>query len=275
MVLESLLSVSKAEKKPWETFFLGILYASFGILLSLWIFKSESSMIMVLLTVIATLPLIYKTFNYEEKKDILVKDEKKLIKEHAKALKFLMYLFFGFIVAYSMWFVFLPSDITETLFRVQLTTINQINAKISGTAAFTEGILIQIFANNLKVLMFTILFAFFYGAGTIFILIWNATVIAAAIGNFARTKFAETFGSYFAIIPVAVARYMTHGFFEILAYFIGGLAGGIISVAIINHDIESESFRRIVKDSFALILLSIVILVMAALIEVFITPALF
>ena len=275
MVLESLLSVSKAEKKPWETFFLGILYASFGILLSLWIFKSEASMIMVLLTVVATIPLIYKTFKYEEKKDTIIKDERSLIREHGKALKFLMYLFFGFIVAYSIWFVFLPTNITETLFRVQLTTINQINSRISGTASLTEGILFQIFSNNLKVLMFTILFAFFYGAGTIFILTWNATVIAAAIGNFARTKFAETFGSYFAIIPVAVARYMTHGFFEILAYFIGGLAGGIISVAIINHDIESESFRRIVKDSFALILLSLAMLILAALIEVFITPALF
>ena len=68
---------------------------------------------------------------------------------------------------------------------------------------------------------------------------------------------------------------MTHGFFEILAYFIGGLAGGIISVAIINHDVRSPKFRIILKDSFDLILIAIAILIIAAFIEVFITPAIY
>ena len=81
--------------------------------------------------------------------------------------------------------------------------------------------------------------------------------------------------SYFAILPISIARYMTHGTFEILAYFMGGLAGGIISVAIINHDIRSRHFRRIVTDSFDLIFIAIVLLIVAALIEVFITPIFF
>ena len=68
---------------------------------------------------------------------------------------------------------------------------------------------------------------------------------------------------------------MTHGFFEILAYFIGGLAGGIISVAVINHNVDSDKFVHILKDSIDLFLLAIIMLVFAALIEVFITPVFF
>jgi len=273
MVLESLIFPEKAEHNPGELFFLGALYASVGILLALWIFKSEASMIMVLLTVIACMPLVYKTFKREEYKDRFINEERKLLREHGKALKFLMYLFFGFIVAYALWLIFLPNDASSSLFRVQLETINQINSKATGNVV-TNNVFFAILFNNLNVLFFAILFAFFYGAGAIFILTWNASVVGAAIGEFAKNKL-STFGSYFISVPVAIGRYMTHGVLEILAYFVGGLAGGIISAAIINHDINSNRFKIIMKNSMDLIIISIILLVLAAFVEVFITPLIF
>ena len=68
---------------------------------------------------------------------------------------------------------------------------------------------------------------------------------------------------------------MTHGVFEVLAYFVGGLAGGIISVAIINEHFKGEYTKRILKDSFQLMLLALIMLVIAGLVEVYITPLLF
>jgi len=273
MVLEDLIYPNKAENKPWRMFFIGFLYASIAAILSLWVFRSQASMIMVLLTVVACIPLIYKTFKYEEYKDMNSSSEKELLHEHWKALSYLMYLFFGFILSYSIFFIFLPQQTAEGLFSIQIQTINQINAKIT-SGSILDGYLLKIFFNNFKVLLFTVLFAFFYGAGAIFILTWNASVIGAAIGDFARQKI-SAYSSYFTMLPLAVGRYMTHGFFEILAYFIGGLAGGIISVAIINHDVQSSKFRRILKDSFDLILIAIAILILAAFIEVFITPIIY
>src|SRR3989338_9144108 len=248
MVLESLIGPKKAEKKPYWLLFYGLLYASFGILLALWVFKSQASMVMVFLTVLACIPLMYRTFRYEEKKDMRNLRERVLIKEHGRALAFLMFMFLGFIIA-------------------------NINGNITGHN-YGIGTLIQIFSNNLKVLLFCILFAFFYGAGTLFILTWNASVIGAAIGTFVHNKLAD-FGSYFVVIPVALMRYMTHGVFEIAAYFIAGLAGGIISVAVINHDVDSKKFRHVLIDSLDLLLLSIGVLIFAALVEVLVTPALF
>ena len=273
MVLEDLIYPNKAERRPWEMFFFGLIYATIGAVLALWIFRSQASMIMVLLTVVACIPLIYKTFKYEEYKDTQTSDERLLLKEHWHALSFLMYLFFGFIIAYAIFFIFLPQPTTEGLFNVQMATINQINAKITG-GSIAEGVLFKIFFNNFKVLLFTILFAVFYGAGTIFILTWNASVIGAAIGDFVKQKVSEHIG-YFTVLPLAVGRYMTHGFFEILAYFVGGLAGGIISVAIINKDTQNEKFKIILKDSFDLFLIAIAILIIAAFIEVFVTPLIY
>lgn len=281
MVLESLITPTNAERKPKEVFLYGLLTASIAIILSLWIFKEQATLVMVFLTVTACVPFMYMTIKYEEGKDLIISKEKALIKEHGKAIKAFVYLFMGFVVAYSLWFIFLPSDITSSLFNVQLTTINQINSKISGdviqptmTSAVNQGIFLQIFANNIKVLIFCIIFAFFYGAGAIFILTWNASVIAAAIGTFVRSRM-TSIAHYFVLYPVSLLRYMTHGIFEIMAYFIAGLGGGIISIAVINHQLGTKKFLRVLVDSLDLIIISVVILVIAALIEVYVTPLFF
>ena len=273
MVLESLITPKNAERNPKEVFFYGILAASIAIILSLWIFREQSSLVMVFLTVITCVPLMYMTIKYEEEKDLRIEKERTLIKEHGKALKAFIALFLGFIVAYSLWFIFLPSETTSTLFNIQVSTINQINTNISGNA-IRSGIFFSILANNFKVLLFCIIFAFFYGAGAIFILTWNASVIGTAIGAFVRNQISGI-GSYFALYPIAIMRYMTHGTFEILAYFIAGLGGGIISVAVINHQIGTKRFGRVVVDSMSLIILSLIVLVIAALVEVYITPLFF
>jgi len=282
MVIESLINPKKAEGRPWETFFLGFLYASIAVFLSLWIFQDYSSLVMVFLTVFASIPLVYVLIAIEEKKDTTDVSEKFLLKEHSKALAVLMFLFLGYTVAFSLWFVVLPESTVSTMFNVQLETIKSINAGVTSFSA-GSGFVMQIFSNNIKVMIFCIMFAFLFGAGAIFILTWNASVISAAIGTFVRNNvanYAETAGlgkltGYFHIGSLGLMRYMIHGIPEILAYFAAGLAGGIISIAVIRHDFGTKKFNKILYDSIDLIVISILILFIAAMIEVFITPILF
>ena len=298
MVLEALTTPQRAEKKPWDLFFIGMIYASVGLFLAIWVFKEEASIVMVLLTVVACVPLIYNTLRLEEEKDTLIDKERTLMKEHGRALSFFMFMFVGFCVAFSLAYIFLPASIVDAAFQAQTNTIKSINSQISGeavsSAAISGGTIegsaiggatlyIQIFLNNFKVMLFCIFFAFFYGAGSIFILAWNASVISAAIGTFFRIHISEyptslgfvKVASYFNIYSLSLMRYFIHGLPEILAYFIGGLAGGIISVAVIRHDFGTQTFRRIVRDAFDLFLLGVIVLVVAAGIEVYITPLLF
>ena len=131
--------------------------------------------------------------------------------------------------------------------------------------------------------MFCLFFSFFYGVGAIFILTWNASVISAAIGDFVRVRIADIASSvgavnafnYFHIFSLGLLRYFIHGIPEIAAYFVGGLAGGVISVAMINHDIETDRFKIIMMDALDLALIAVAILFIAALMEVFITPLFF
>ncbi len=274
MVLESLINPIKAEREPWEMLFIGMIYSSLAIIISHYIFREDASLIMIFLTSFAAVPLIYGAIKIEEKKDILYEDEKFLIKEHGKALSFFMFLFLGFVISFLVWFIFLPSDTTSILFKTQLRDLRRIEmVSYATTGNFTNlfTTLSKIFFNNVKVMIFSLLFSLCYGFGAIFILTWNASIIATAIGNFIR----NATGGYLALVSVGLVRYMIHGIPEIMAYFMAALAGGIISVAVIRHDFGSEKFRHIMIDSLDLIIGSLVLLFIAALLEVFVTPLLF
>ena len=282
MVLESVLNPFTAAKRPWELLIAGIFYGSAALFLSIWIFEEYASLVMVFLTVMACIPLFYKTLRSEEAKDLLIKSESKLIKEHGKAIMLLVLLFIGLTIAFSFWYVVLPAETSSGVFKIQTQTISSLNQQVTGSMA-KFNLLNRIFLNNIKVLIFCILFSFIYGSGAIFILSWNASVIGAAAGNFIRTHLAQYAGAvgfskvaaYFYASSLSVLRYSLHGIPEISAYFVAGLAGGILSVAIINRDFGTKSFERILLDSSDLILIAVFILFLAAMMEVFVTPLFF
>lgn len=116
-------------------------------------------------------------------------------------------------------------------------------------------------------MIFTLILSLIFGAGAIFVLAWNASVIAAAIGIFTSYRISE--------IPLGIARYMIHGFPEIAAYFITALAGGIFGVGVIRNGIKSKRFLHVVENVVILLFIAIVIILIAALIEVYFTPILF
>lgn len=282
MVLESLVSPKFAESRPSLLIFIGFLYATIGLFLSLWIFEEYASLVMIFLTSIACIPLIYNTIKYEEGKSLVYQAEKKLLFEHSKAISFLLYLFVGAAISYTIWYLILPVSTASTAFSAQTQTIISLNQKLTGNVTQFD-ILGRIFMNNVKVLVFCIIFSFIYCSGAIFILMWNASVIGVAIGNFIRTNVAKLLtdpgvsqvGSYMYVVSLTVLRYAVHGIPEILAYVIAGLAGGIVSVAIIKHDFSTKNFERIVLDASDMILISIAVLFFAAMVEVYITPMFF
>ena len=279
MVLESLINPFVLKKKPWEMFFAGFFYSIVALFISYLVFQEISGILMVFLIVIATLPILYTTIKQEEQIDLKYKKEWNMLKEHSHVLTFLIFLFLGITVALVLCYVFLPEAITKIIFSLQNKAIHEVNANIVGRIT-SLGLFKKIFLNNLKVLFFCLAFAFIYGTGAIFILTWNASVIAAAIGGLIKTKLSQTasliglsaISSYFSIAAFSFFRYMTHGIFEISAYFVVGLAGSIVSVAVIKHDLDND---KVVFDGTELIVLSIALLVIASLIEVFVTPKFF
>lgn len=282
MVIESIITPSKAKRHPLWVLFIGILFAVLGLLFSLWIFEGQASIVMVLLVVLMAVPLMYALMFVEEEEDVRLPDEKSILKEHAKTLGFLSLLFLGLVIGFTLLYVFLPGGVVENVFSAQHEAINIVNENISGSVTSVSSFL-GILGNNFKVLVFCVFFAFFFGAGAIFILSWNASVIAAAIGHYIREGLASvagavgmgTIASYFHIFASGFLRYLVHGIFEIGAYFVGGLAGGILSVALLRHGFRSKEFTKVLHDVAILFGISLLILIFAGIVEVGITPLLF
>jgi len=284
-MLESIINPKSAEKGPWKMLFIGIIYGSLSILLVSWFFAKDvvlseySGMIVVTFCVMFSLPYMYYIIKREEKEDEQVEGLLSVWKVHKDAIYAFMWLFLGFVIAFSFWYLILQDT---NLFNAQIQTYCMINnpgniencvasysfeQKMISGAATREMRFLSIIENNVYVMIFTLIFSLIFGAGAIFILAWNASVISAAIGIFTRHQISG--------IPLGIARYMIHGFPEIAAYFITALAGGIFGVGVIRNGVRNKKFLRIVENVVILLFIAIVILVVAALIEVYFTPLLF
>ncbi len=283
-MLETLIKPKEAEKGPWKMFFIGLIYASLSLLLVHWFFPNDplaNGMTVVAFCVMFSLPFMYYMIKREEKQDEEIEGLRHVWKVHSDAIYAFMWLFLGFVIAFSFWHVVLQNS---NLLNFQIETYCRINSPgdiekcvslytLTGkaaeiTSASTKGArFLSIIENNIFVMIFTLIFSLLFGAGAIFVLIWNASVIAAAIGIFTQYQVSE--------IPLGISRYMIHGFPEIAAYFITALAGGIFGVGAIRNGIKNKRFLRVVENVIIMLFIAIVILIVAALIEVYFTPLLF
>ena len=279
MVLESLFNPFAVKRKPWEMFVAGVLYSLIGLFLAYISFRDYAGLLLVFIIVMAAIPLVYTAIKNEEEIDMHVKGEWKILKEHSKVLIFLMYFFIGVVIGLTLAYVFLPSSMVTEIFSIQSQAMVDVQGNVQGGITLF-GLFQGIFVNNMKVLLFCLVFSFLFGAGAIFILTWNASVGAVAIGNMIKTNLATVASevgsvnmfNYLSIGTFSFMRFMFHGLVEIAAYFIAGIAGSIISIAVIKHNIQEES---VLYDSVNLILLSVGVLFVAALMEVYITPVFF
>jgi uncharacterized membrane protein SpoIIM required for sporulation len=286
-MLEAIIRPKSAEKNPWKMFFVGLVYASLSLLLVHWFFEGDrvlsqaSGMIVIAFCVMFSLPFMYYMIRREEKQDEEIEGFLSVWKVHSDAIFAFMFLFLGFVIAFSFWNIVLQNP---NLLNFQVETYCQINSPsdingcvekysmesfLNPTGQATGKFMrfLSILENNVYVMIFTLIFSLVFGAGAIFVLAWNASVIAAAIGVFTKYNIRD--------IPIGLGRYMIHGFPEIAAYFITALAGGIFGVGIVRHGFQNKRFGRVLGNVFILLFIALLVLVLAAIMEVYFTPIFF
>jgi uncharacterized membrane protein SpoIIM required for sporulation len=294
MVLEMIMTSRNATLNNWwKLLSIGAIYATLGILLAAWVFPQYASMVMVFLTVLAMAYLMHeiilKEEEYDEESGHVPYD---IFVHHGQTLTVFMVLFFGMLIAYTFWYAVLPFSNTiesgvfanldiRTVFEAQNDTVQRITGRLftGAVIGLEEGLdwFMTILINNLGVLFFSFLFGLFYGYGAIFVLTWNASVIAAAAGSQFKQALAGGLVWYDKVLVFFSSwlAYMPHGVFEILGYFVGALAAGILGAGISRKVWrDSEKLNRVLADFVFFSVLSVLIIVVAAVIEVWITPGL-
>ncbi len=298
MVLEAIISAEEVERHPLDMFFLGFGTATLGLWLAYYIFPKEASNWFLFLTAFALEPLLLRLFYLEEEEEITI-HHPTIWQRNKDVIMDYLFLFFGMVIAFSFWFAILPQELTNIMFQNQIDEVLRIQnlrtvvtGGVIGTGAIvasqagpsfsalldTKGGMLQfIMVNNLRLLFLFAAFSFIFGAGAILLLAWNAAVVGVAVGNLAREGISAAHisvkaAAYFKALPVSFLAFFVHGIFEILGYFIGAIAGGILSVAIIKKHYLNPRFRVLLLDVIILIIAATLLIVFGAFVEVYITP---
>ncbi len=282
MVLESIFEAEGLEHNPLEMALLSVAFVAVAVFAALTIgagFSPDAvSILAVALVALPSMPVILRLFERTEMRD---ENDKFLgshtLGRHAGILIVLALYFTALVLTFTVLYLILPVDQGSVVFAAQnreLTAISSISGRAIDFAVSTGAATAfldrfeYIFLHNLQVLVFVIILSAVYGAGAVMILSWNASVIGAFIGQFARTLVAHTPGvDLFSGASVGFLGLVPHGSFELLSYSAGALAGGILSAAIVNRHHREKIFLIILKDITKLAAWAVLFLAIGAAIE--------
>ena len=270
MVLESILRPKNAEKKPWHVFVIAVIYSFIAVFFANALFPEQSSVLAIALITIIFVPFFQRLFVYEEKTEKISARsmlEKNIISRHKGIIYVFSAFFIGIIVSMSFIYVFLP---VKDVFLLQESKLNEFSA--TGMAANT-GDFASYFYNNTQVMFLMFVLSAMLGAGAIFVLVWNASVIATYAGIFAQSLISKGMSSGAAFIlgvPASLGSIALHGIPEIAAYFFAGIAGGVLSVGILREKSKSKEFRIVFKDSLVFLGIAEILILAAAMLETFV-----
>ncbi|MBI4044771.1 MAG: hypothetical protein HY392_03620 [Candidatus Diapherotrites archaeon] len=289
MVLEELLTKKKAQRGPLIIIFLLFPISSISIWLVYHVFPSALSILPLAFITIAFAPLLHWLFITEALGEINAPGfAPSFITRHYPLMLFYIFLFLGIVASYALWFSVLPANeaacdfldsdgkcffpTREKVFEEQAQVFTAITGRsITGAAiGFNEcknvatrsipACFELIFFNNFWVLNLSIILSFLYGAGAVFIVSWNASVIGTFVGTEILEKSPQAGFERFI-------GYFPHGSFEVLGYFFGAIAGGILSAGIVLARKKRHALEIIIKDAASLLAIAYVFLVIGAIIE--------
>jgi len=263
MVLESIFPVKKVIRNPVEMFIFSMIITFASIYLADMIFPGVSTgKIITLFITVGMTPMIYGMFKEEEeveREQAEHKIHKKFLDRHDEAIWSFTFFFLGVFIAIFLVSILSPEEYVTSIFNDQLTEIERVTS-ISGSFNISN-ILNIIVMNNLRVMALSFVLSFLIGSGAVIILAWNASILALYLASFVRKGLITEF-------VVRTVALIPHAPIEILAYFLAGIAGGIISVGLIREKIFSKEFFLVFRDSLILLALAVIAVFLGAFIEV-------
>ncbi|MDO8655998.1 MAG: stage II sporulation protein M, partial [Nanoarchaeota archaeon] len=244
-----------------------------GVALGYWVFRSYVSIVMVSFTAIAAIPFVHNALKSEEEKKVKL-PHANLLQKHWQIVVMFTFLFIGYVTTFVTLFVLLPDQMVEQIFQAQVGAITHVQNTVTGNFLNLAQSIGLILLNNVKVLILCIVFSLAYGAGAVYIFAWNASVMGAAIGEAIRIGIRDNTSTALQIVSSNLAGYFVHGIPEMIAYFTAGIAGGILSMAVVKEGFSHLKLKKSWKDPLYLVGFALAILILAALLEVFISPML-
>ena len=188
---------------------------------------------------------------------------RRIFRVHKDIFEVYFFLFFGVFLSYVSISIVFPEQYIIQLFPDQL--------RIAGLAGYSYNAasLKSILFNNAIIFLVCLILSLVYGAGAILFLSWNASVWGVIVGYFLSTSAVNQNQSFIYLFSVVFVPYLPHLLTEAISYISAAIAGGIISKAVIFERMGSRRFYYFISDAYAIALVGIVLMIIAAFIEVY------
>lgn len=256
---------------------MGVGYSLLGLMTAIIVFPRELIGVgAIAFTALILLPSLNQLLSIEEN---IERQEKgfnliTIFKDHRDLFEIFIFMFFGIFIVYSSLTLIFPDIAVNYLFSAQASMFDKQACLPFITAACKGGFdfnyFFDILATNILVLFVCILLSVLYGAGSVLFLTWTASLWGNLLAIIAKESATITGQNHMIYFLGLLGRVFPHFFLEALSFFLAIVGGGVISKAIIREKNNKDKFKRVVADSMVFFMLAIVILVIAAVIEVFV-----
>ncbi len=285
MVLEAIIGEANVRKHPVLIFFVAFLVSVGGIIAAYQVFQSYSSVLATAFITIGLVPIIHNVFAREQYDEIMHrKSAATFFARHFNVIMLYVWIFVGVVFAFAVVYSLSPAELRTTLFSEQINAFcsisdsancvggvpNSIVANFSASAfdscknPNTREVFscsLYVFENNTRVLIFVLILSLLYGAGAIFIIVWNASILGIFFGEL------FLMGAHIVWIGFLQSMLIGHGPPELFGYIFAALAGTLLSAMISRGTFLKSEVFIILKDVAFLTFLAFFSILYGAVVE--------
>ncbi|MFH0906481.1 MAG: stage II sporulation protein M [archaeon] len=286
MVLEFIFTSFKLKHRPFLIMFEAMFLTFLSVFVVSLLFPGQaySSIAVLAFITIGAVPVFNDLYS---KTSYISNYNKPFFTRHKSLIQILGFFFIGVFISFIILYFVLTPSFREDIFSTQigeLKKVYDIRSAITGDVTLSNSTPVTpykfqtvfgvILANNLNVVLSSILLSFFYGAGAIFLICWNASMLAGAIALEVSLSLSAATASGISLTLIgiwqtilSVLSYVFHGVPEIAAYLIVSFAGAMLSRDLLKGLFTTEFKNVAIMDIARLIAMALICLLIGALIE--------
>jgi len=285
-MFEQLYETTFLKSNPMYAFLMGLAFAIIGIFSAKIVFGSNPGLMSVAFTAILLIPSLNNLLSINEQSE--TREEKFSLRiifnDHKDVFKIYTLAFLGIFTAYILFAIVWAQGFSLFYLQPQLEvacippSVCQGSlagqAVLAGNAATSEAFstFMKILINNFIVLIACLFLSFFYGAGSILFITWNASVWGSVFGYRIRESVTHSGHTWFPALYTTLLPVFPHMVTEAVSYFSAAIVGGVVSKAFLSEKFGSTGFKRVMDDAFIFFIVAVLLVVFAAFLEVYIFP---
>jgi len=269
MVLENFLKSKSINSHSLLICFLSFVYVFIAYLVSYYFFSGFLSLAILFTLTLMVVPSMNTILSLDEKTDIK-SGIKHFMRNHRVVFKVYFFSFIGFFLG----FLLLGSIFGYEPFSYQLDLLKDQRGLSAGLIEGFKNFegnpgfenFVGVFSTNLYVMLICFVLSLYFGAGAIFLVTLNASVFAVFISyviNYASKSFVHGL----SIFGITLIYFIP----EIVGFLLAAVAGGVLSRLIVTKDYKKIDAGKVVQNVFVKLCLGILLILVAAFIEVYIS----